>query len=311
MKLQRHTGRHLCFAALAFALTAGNALAASPWQDGGPRKARQVSPEQPQTAQESSAEKLPSADAILDRHIEAVGGAKAIKQQEYRSTSGTFEFVGAGVTGTFRFQQASPHFLLKEMNAAQGLDFTTGYNGEVGWTINSIQGPQLFEGDRLEDIRRDADFYGELNYAERYFKRETVAKEEFGGAMCYKLKLISNAGTTYESYFSIDTGLFAGMRSELDTPQGRIKSVTLIDEYKAVDGVKYPHKVTMILPDHHYKEVKTTTEITHEKISHDVFALPKPIQTLVQAKTEEHDDETPDGADDDDDNDANDGEHGE
>jgi hypothetical protein len=286
MRLQCHIGRTLFPTVLAACLLATGSFATTPLQDQ-PRKVKQTSPEKPQAADKARKENLPSADAVLDRHIEATGGIKAIKVHKYRTIEGDFEFVGAGLAGTFKIQQAAPNLFLLTLSAPQGFNISTGYDGEVAWSIDPMEGPRLFEGDVLAETKKDSDFYSDLNYAEHYPTREMLGKEEFNGTMCHKLKLTTADGITKESFYAIDTGLYAGQRGEIVAPQGKMKAIVTAEDYKTVDSLKLPHKVVVTLPDFHFKRVMTTSKMSHEEFSKDVFELPKEIQTLVALQAEE------------------------
>lgn len=279
MNYQRVLGRAVFTAVIAGCL-ATTASALAPLQDG-PRKVRQTAPPPP-ADQPAKSEQLPEADAVLRRHIDAVGGEEAIRKLDHRSATGEFEYVGMGAKGTVKIHQAAPNDFLLEMEIPGQLRMTSGYNGEVAWSIDPISGPRLLEKELLEEMQKDADFYGDLNFAERYPERTTVGKEEFAGKSCYKLKLKTASGRTQDSYYAIDTGLFAGYKGEIVTLQGKLNAIIQVDDYKTVDGIKIPHKLTTVLPDQHMTQTIVMHDISHAEFPHDVFNLPKPIQTLVE-----------------------------
>ena len=278
-----------------------------------PSKSVQSAPAKPQTDEPPSTEKLPEADAILQRHIDAIGGEAAMKKHEYRTSKGDFSIPSVKITGTFEVKQAAPSFYLLTLVIPQIGTSKQGYNGEVAWSIDDNSGANLLEDAMLEQTKRDADFYSDLNYKTHFTRRETLNKEEFNKTECYKIRLVPPVGEAFEAFYSVDTGLLQGMQGVADTPYGKIRSISTLEEYKEVDGVKISHKITINYPDLQTLQVMTVKEISHEEVSRDIFALPKEIQTLVEIKASEKDDEDEPGDvdDPDDEEDDDDDEDGE
>jgi len=309
MTLHRQFGRNVMMGVVALGMSVCACQSAWALQDH-PTKSQQKSPAVPKEIAPQADANLPSADDIHARYIDAIGGEKAIRAHTYRTSSGDFSIPDFGINGTFKVQQAAPHFFLLSLNIPSVGSSQHGYNGEVGWTKDDNQGPMLHEGDMLEEISREGDFYSDLNVKDHFPKRETVGKEEFGGTMCYKVHMVSPHGSDSLSFYALDTGLLVGLKGEASTPQGDLSTVTLMEDYKVENGVKMPHKITVTYPDLKMKQVMTFKEVSNDEFSKDVFDLPKEIATLVElqkeAKAKGDDDDGDNDADDDDDDDDDD-----
>lgn len=286
MKLQRQPIHAMLLGLLALAMTGAVCTSATAMQDGAkPTKTVQKTPPPESTPEaKPEGEHLPEADAIIERHIEALGGEKAMKEHKYRTFTGEMNIPSQGISGSIVIHQAEPNFFHLALESAAIGEAQQGSDGEHAWAMDTMTGARLLDGAEKEAAMKDSDFYSELNFRKHYPKRETVSKEEFDGAMCYKVRLTSPSGKVSENYYSLDTGLLMGMKGQLDSPQGELSTLAHVKDYKAVDGVKYPMTTQLDFTDFNISQTITFKKISHEEFSKDEFALPKQIKALVDEK---------------------------
>ena len=238
------------------------------------------------TSQAQPTEDMPSAKQLIERHIKAVGGKEAIRKHKSRTTKARFEMTGMmGIEGDVVIYAMAPDRMLVVTEIPGIGEIRQGFDGEVAWGIDPMQGPRVLTGKELEQGRQQADFYSDLNY-EKYFKEmETVGKTEFSGEETWEVKIKTSWDSDLTSYYSADTGLLRGNKVVQESPMGQIPTVTTLSEYKEFDGVKIPTKmVSKVMMG---EQIITITEVTHGNVEANTFELPAEIKPLAEQQKKE------------------------
>lgn len=226
------------------------------------------------------AQDLPSAASLIDKYIAAIGGEKVIRATKGMHQTGTMDMPAMGMSAEMDMYLAPPNRMVMKMNLPQVGEVNTGYDGTVGWVDNPMTGPMLMEGDQLEDAIEQADFYADLNYAQRYESMETVEQVDFAGESAYKVKLVDADGKETLEYFSVDSGLKIGFEAEQASEMGTMMVVTELRDYKDFDGRMIP--TTSVAKMMGMEMTMTINSIEFEEVDDSVFALPDNIKTLVE-----------------------------
>ncbi len=187
-------------------------------------------PEEEQSAQ-------PTVESVLNRYIDALGGRKALEGQTGR------KYTGKQITDLNSGQHPIYQSLYMEAYARAPMSYTVqvwsddggyreGYDGTTGWVKDKC-------GVRTDDeIGRSKQAFllnphGPLDI-ESYFPGLSFAGEStIDGEKVYALQPESRPPEHYTLYFSAETGLLV-----------RIGYYWSIDDYREVDGVLVPHKIT-------------------------------------------------------------------
>ena len=140
-------------------------------------------------------QQLPSAQEVIERHIEAVGGRAAIEAHSSIHVTGIVEVVGQGLVGTLLIYGAAPNLTVVSLSFADvGIESRTGYNGEIGWSVESMMGERVLEGVELQQLVDEADFYSDLHEAANFSSTEMLEMVDFAGRPSYKLKFVYLSG---------------------------------------------------------------------------------------------------------------------
>ena len=118
------------------------------------------------TAVVACASALPAAKTILDRHVEAIGGRKALAALQSIHTVGAMTIPANGMSGTIEVFAARPNKMLAKTTIAGIGEISEGFNGTHSWSISPMTGPMLATGEELAQKAFDADFDGSLNVAD-------------------------------------------------------------------------------------------------------------------------------------------------
>lgn len=230
-------------------------------------------------------DKLPAAEKILEKSIEGRGGKEAFQKLTSRVSKGTMEISGGGQTtkGTLLLYEAAPnkrYFVLE----LQGTKHEYGTDGDVHWSIDSAQGAKLREGDDKAMAERQADFYALLHWGDQFESVETVAKEQIDDRSCYKVVLKPKAGPSETVYFDRKNGLPIRIDTVRKTEQGETQLQTRQEDYREIDGVKWPFKTVRLATIGGQTQTYTTVWESIEQnvdIPDERFALPDAVKALV------------------------------
>jgi zinc protease len=221
---------------------------------------------------DANAAALPTVEAIFDKHVKAVGGKEAIEKITSRSVKGSFDLEAFGVTGAAveMFTKAPNKSSMKIDIAGFGV-VNMVFDGATGWDSNPMTGLRELSGVELAQIKRDSEFYPELNYRKHYAKLEVKGKEKVGSYETYVVEATPAEGSVEKLYFDVNTGLLVRHDGETENPQGKFTMETYLEDYKVVDGVKIPHTLKRVTPAMtmvtKITEVKNNVEIDDAKFN--------------------------------------------
>jgi photosynthetic reaction center cytochrome c subunit len=196
---------------------------------------------------ETAAPALPTADEILNKYVQAVGGAAALEKINTRVEKGTISFGG---------QQMPVEVLAKAPNKrisrvhTPGGDNITAFDGHAGWIGNpGPRPPREMSAQENEAIGFDARFYlpTELKKMFAQFRVRTAA-EKIDGHDVVQLIGANPGKPPMRLFFDKESGLLVRSIRYADTPLGRNPTQVDYADYRAQDGVKVPFQWTLARP---------------------------------------------------------------
>jgi ubiquinone/menaquinone biosynthesis C-methylase UbiE len=240
---------------------------------------------------------LPSAEAVIDRFVEAIGGRAAILAHSSRVAKLTFAGPYASTHWTIYAEAPNRSFSRVEFTWG-GREFRTesAFDGEVGWVAyETDRGPHLTVGARLREARLLSPYAPELHAAEEFESMRNLGVVDFEGRPCYKIELVMKSpGPTASGalmrawvererieYFDVETGLMAGWEIPSDwgavMPDGNrltgARGGTMREtqhDYRDFGGVLRPARVEWSYTS--FPGAKQT--VTLESVEHDVDVRP-------------------------------------
>ena len=189
---------------------------------------------------------LPSVKEILDRYVQALGGADALQKITSRSAKGSR--IGAdGVLVPEEVHQKAPDKLLI-VTSYPNVAFSNGFNGTVAWGHSSREGAAPLPDEIVAQIKREAVFYKELKTPELYSNLTVLGKASVGDAEAYVVQAKPVDGPVEKLFFDVKTGLLVRRYTESDTALGKLTLQTDYQDYRAVDGIKQPFLIHWSMP---------------------------------------------------------------
>ena len=189
---------------------------------------------------------LPTVKEILDRYVQAVGGAEMLAKVTTRFTKGSR--IGAdGVFVPEEVYQKAPDKLLTITSYPNAV-FNSGYNGTSAWGHSSRDGATPLPSQIAEQMKRESVFYKELKLSELYSSLTVVGRVAIDNSEAYVVEATPVNGTMEKLFFDTRTGLLVRRYTESDTALGKLPLQMDLKDYRAVDGVKQPFMIEWSMP---------------------------------------------------------------
>ncbi len=221
------------------------------------------------------------AEEIIARYVDAIGGVDAVRGHSSTHAQGTMELLGQGIQGEMRMYGAAPNKLLMIVSFPDlGIESRNGYNGEVAWAADPMTGERILQGDELQQVVDESDYYSDLHDSSRFQSMETLEVTEYAGRLAYKVKLVYVSGRETFEYFDVDNGLLVGAEGLQYSLMGAINVRTFISEYRQFGGLMVPTKIVQEIGPGQTVQL-TIESIQFDSVEPSTFALPASIEALV------------------------------
>lgn len=233
------------------------------------------------TAQEIS----PRAAEVMDKYVEATGGAEAYAAVQRRVIRGKLEMPSRGITGSMVTYFQHPGKFYSEITTSAGTH-RRGCNGRTAWTIEPNNEPRILTGLAKVLAIRDGTLDRFGHWRELTDKLEYAGEEEIDGKKCAKViltyKPIDPAAkeAPVTLYVDLETGLIKQYTTEVTRPNMLAKVTAVLDDYRKVDGILLPHKMSLKTDAVQYTVTLTKVE-NNGPIPPEIFVLPRAIQELL------------------------------
>jgi photosynthetic reaction center cytochrome c subunit len=195
-------------------------------------------------AQKNSSD-LPTVSQMIENYINSLGGADAIGKITSRVEKGVETFRGQSVgieifTQTPNKQAIVRHYV--------GGDSATVFNGQGGWFNAPGRPPRDMHGADLDVARMEADLQLPLHFYELYPELRAEYAETIAGHDVFVLFCIREGQPPTKLYFDKQSSLLVRLVRYAETPLGRNPTQTDYADYRDVNGVQVPFRVTFSQP---------------------------------------------------------------
>jgi photosynthetic reaction center cytochrome c subunit len=215
---------------------------------------------------------LPSADQILGKYLQAVGGSEASARISTCIQKGTLT-VG------------SEHFPVEVLAKAPfkrvttvrfpGGDSVTGVNGDEGWLNTPGRAVREMSPAETDAAKMDAELFFPGSLQQAFKELRVQQKEQINGHEMYVVLGVQDNQPPGQLYFDEESGLLVRVVHYVETPLGRNPTQIDYADYREEAGVKTPFRWTVARPNGRF-----TIQIEHMQqnapIEDHKFAKPGP-----------------------------------
>jgi len=217
-----------------------------------------------------------SADKIVDRYINAIGGKNALEKIVSTTVSGTVTLAD-GRSGTFVQETKRPNQLHISMTWGDGR-WSTGFNGRSVWQDDQRDGLRTLVGLPAAHVRAEA-AYANRDVLTTGGNRQLtlVGKDQVHGRQVFVVDAMTH--DVFKRRLFFDSASYLLLKAQYDTEAG--SEIRLFDDYRRVGQVMEPHRIE-------WNRGADNVVITVGRIAHNVtidervFAFPQsPTATSI------------------------------
>jgi hypothetical protein len=191
----------------------------------------------------------PSADQMLSKLVQALGGEAAIAKITTRLATGTLES-GANLPSPVEIYVKFPDKRLVVTHIS-GDESRSAAAGSTGWTSSAARGLRDMSAADVETNKLEDDLYLAAT-ARKTYQWRVASSEKVGDKDAYVLNGSAQGHVPLRIYLDQQTGLLLRLAHFLETPFGRLPTQLDYDDYRDVDGVKVPFRISTIRPNTRY-----------------------------------------------------------
>ena len=227
------------------------------------------------------AQGAPKPEEVLDKYIQAVGGA----QRAAVITSLVGKGTGSGFAGSLRspaelFAKA-PNQRTTFIHTDDG-DKTTTYDGRNGWLASNVTPVPVMTltGGELDGARLDAELMFPGRVKQVLTQWRSALPMTLNGR---SVNVLQGAGKdmTATLYFDVQTGLLTRVVRYANSAMGRVPTQIDLDDYRDVSGVKIPFKWSFAWTSgrdlYELSEVQANVSVDAAK-----FSKPSPAKSKIR-----------------------------
>jgi hypothetical protein len=194
---------------------------------------------------EANRSDLASADQLIMKYIQALGGTKAIEETWSRVGKGTITFAGRRLP--IEVFAKAPDKRLSVIHLADG-DSITAYNGHEGWLFTPDHPVHEMSGSELDAARLDADLHFPLDIKQIFSELAVNRLEKIGDRELYLMSGIRPGQPPVKFYFDPESGLLLRQVRYSQSPVGDNPTQIDYQDYRDSGGMKTAFHWTIARP---------------------------------------------------------------
>jgi len=188
---------------------------------------------------------LPSAEQLLDKYVQASGGAAAIDKITSRVIKGTIDFGGKSLP--IDIYAKDPEQRISFTRMPEG-DNITAFNGREGWLVPPGRPLSEMHGSDLDGAAIDADLHLANHLKLMFTEIKVEGTDRVGEHEAYLVVGRREGKPPIELYFDEQSGLLVRLVRYGETALGRMPTQIDYADYRDNDGVKVPYRWTLARP---------------------------------------------------------------
>lgn len=215
---------------------------------------------------------------ILDRYTKTIDPQGKIPSIQGMKSTISMEIPAAGMSANVTTVQRRPNQMSMTIEIPGLGQMRQGFDGETAWSSDPMQGPRILAGAEATAMKDGADINAMARSAAMFTAMEAAGETDVDGDKAACIKLTWKSGRVTTDCFSKSSGLLVESRMKQESPMGEIEAVSRIGDYRDVNGVKIPHRMTQSAMG--MQQVMITTGVEFGPQDASLVAVPAEIKAL-------------------------------
>jgi hypothetical protein len=184
---------------------------------------------------------MPTADQLIDKYVQAVGGADAVNKVTSRVEKGNVIVQGSSIP--IAVYAKAPNKRISITKSPNG-ESSTAFDGTIGW-LGGGRGPRVMNPTETQASKMDADIHFATDVKKTLTRLRVGRPDKIGDTEMYVVVGQAADQTAVRLYFDEKTGLLTRLVRYTPTAFGRLPTQIDYADYRDVDGVKIPFRWTL------------------------------------------------------------------
>jgi outer membrane lipoprotein-sorting protein len=224
----------------------------------------------------AAASQTPTVDEIVDKYLEARGGADKLRAVNTVKMTGRIKQQAAEIPIVTWAKRPN---LMRRENTNDGQTFVLAFDGKTVWAINPLMSPapRQITGPAAEMTMQDTDDFDSalLDYKQKGYTVELLDSNSVGGVATRHLRVKKKNGRVQDIYLSADTLLESKITMDIEQGGRKGQVATEFSNYKAVDGIMVPFRIRQSFNGQPVAEATYTEIQFNAPIDDGLFKMPK------------------------------------
>jgi len=209
-----------------------------------------------------------TAQNVFDNYFKAIGGREKIAALKSFQQEMTASVQGQSLN--IVHMKKNPGKLAISIAVAGNTMMEQKANGEA-FSIKQLGNPLPIDEGTKFALKVEANIIPELGYKNLGVKTKLAGIESVEGNSAYLVELEYPGGTKVNLYYDTNTGLKLRELSKVASPQGEVSLIRDFEDYKAVDGIMFPHTIRTPLGPGLVVPAKVNSIKLNEELSDNQF----------------------------------------
>jgi len=194
---------------------------------------------------EAKSSEGPTAEQLLDKYVQAVGGTSAIDKVSSRVMKGTIDFGGMSLPIDIYAKDPLNRISFTHMRDGENV---TAFNGHEGWLGMTGRPLREMQGSDLDGAAIDADLHLATHLKQMFRETRTEGTEKIGDHDACVVVGQREGKPPIRLFFDKQSGLLVRLVRFGETALGWLPTQIDYADYRDVDGVKVPYRWTLARP---------------------------------------------------------------
>jgi len=238
-------------------------------------KGPMAAPKMPEAKETSG----PAGDQLIEKYVQAAGGATAIDKITSRVMKGTIDFGGKSLP--IDIYSKDPDERISFTHLPDG-DSVTAFNGHEGWLVSTGRPPHEMQGSELDAAAMDADLHFATHLKPMFTALRVQGTEKVTDHDAYVVEGQREGKPPIRLYFDVQSGLLVRLVRFGDTALGLLPTQIDYADYRDTNGVKIPYRWTLARPSGRFtiqvSEVKQNVPVDDAKFAKPPAEPTRPVK---------------------------------
>ncbi len=236
-----------------------------------------LAPPVPGIREDQSQPNFPGASELIAKYVKALGSREALLRLSSRTITATATFAGREFPATIYDKTPYKRAVIVHL---PGGDNVTSFDGQHGWVQSPGRPPHDMPVSEIEGAKMDADLQFPLHLKEMFPALKPAPTLTIGNQDTYQLIAEDSRNQPrLRLYFDQQTGLLRRLIRYSDSPLGLNPARVDYEDYRPVDGVQVPFRMTFSRPSGQFT-IQATRVDQGTVIDDAKFAKPAPTDEM-------------------------------